>query len=138
MLQELADTVRGLPGIAHQEPPGAAELGVHVGSGPDAAFLERPDQRVDAVAVRILAVGPFLDLRDEAGVIDQEADVRKALRDGSDVAALAVLVGLLPERQALVHADDLDAEAPRLLDEADADFVVEVEAVPVRPPLRIG
>ena len=57
---------------------------------------------------------------------------------GSDVAALAVLVGLLPERQALVHADDLDAEAPRLLDEADADLVVEVEAVPVRSPLRVG
>ena len=82
--------------------------------------------------------GLFLDLGDEARVVDQEAHVREALCDGADVAALAVLVGLRPERQALVHADDLDAEPARLLDEADADVVVEEEARAVRSPLRVG
>ncbi len=49
-----------------------------------------------------------------------------------------MLVGALAERQALVHADDLDAEAARLLDEADAGVVGQEEAVAVRAPLRIG
>ena len=74
------------------------------------------------------------DAGDETRVVDEEAHVGKALRDDADVAALAVLVGLLAERQALVHADHLHAERARFLDEAHADVVGEEEALAVRVP----
>src|SRR5262245_25895193 len=136
VLQELAEPMRGLRRVAHQEAPGAAELRVDVRPGAESAFLERADQRIDAVGGR--AVWLLLDLGHEPRVINEEADVREALCDRADVAALAVLIGLRPERQALVHADDLDAETSRLLDEADADVVVQVEAASIRSPLRVA
>ncbi len=99
---------------------------------------QRADERVDAVAGAAPGVGALGHSGDEARVIDEEVHVREALRDHADVAALAVLVGLLAERQALVHADDLHAERARLLDEADADVVGQEEALAVRAPLRVG
>lgn len=121
----------GGPGrVAHQAAPTAAELRVDVQVRADAALLKRANQHVDAVAAGILDAGFLLDLGDEAGVADQEAHVREALRARPNVAALAVLVRLLPERQAFMQADHLDAEPARLLDEADADLVVEVDALP--------
>src|SRR5689334_8713571 len=47
------------------------------------------------------------------------------------------LVGLRPERQALVHRDVADAELVRLFDEREARVVVEEEAPAVGSPLRI-
>ena len=95
-------------------------------------------ERVDAVACAAPGVGALRDAGDEARVIDEEAHVREALRHDADVAALAVLVGLLAERQSLVDADHLDAERARLLDEARADVVRQKEALAVQAPLGIG
>src|SRR5215468_265641 len=71
-------------------------------------------------------------------MIDEEVDVGKTLRDAADVDARRVFVGLRSEWQALVHGNVLDAELARLLDEGEADVVVEEEALAVRPPLRVG
>src|SRR5215475_4989693 len=133
--EELAEPVRGLLRVAHQKAPGAPELGVDVAPRRDAVLDERADERVDAVALGARIVGPLGRLGDEARVIDEEAHVGEALRDDADVAALAVLVGLFPEREPLVHADHLHAERARLLDEARADVVGEEIALPARPEL---
>ena len=71
-------------------------------------------------------------------MIDEEAHVRKALGHDADVAALAVLVGLLAEGQSLVHADHFDAERARLLDEARADIVRQEKSFAVHAPLGVG
>ncbi len=63
------------------------------------------------------------DAGNETRVIDEKAHVRKAFGYDTDVAALAVLVGLLAERQSLMHADHLHAQRARLLDEAHTDVV---------------
>ena len=85
-----------------------------------------------------LAVRSFAYAGDEAGVVDEELHVGEALRHHADVAALAVLVGLPAERQALVDADDFHAERARLLDEADADLVGEEIALSAGAVLRVG
>src|SRR5437660_10009200 len=136
LLDQLADRVGRLLGVAHQEAPGAAELGVYVRSRGDVVFLQRRDQGVDAVAPR--RVGLLRDACHEPGVVDKEVDVGKALRDDADVAALAVLVGLAAEGQALVHGDVLHAELARLFYEANADIVGEEEAFAMRAPLGVG
>src|ERR671931_1324840 len=123
VLDELAKRVRRVFGVAHEEAPGAAELRVDVGVRRDAVLDERAHQRVDAVALRRGIVGLLLHAGDEARVVDQELDVRKALRHDADIAALAVLVGLRAEGQALVHAHHLHAERARLLDETGAHIV---------------
>src|SRR5436190_3243550 len=138
VLEQLANAVCSRLGVAHQEAPGAAELGVDVRVRLDAVLDERAYERVDTVTLRIVVVRLLLHGRHESRVIDQERDVGEALRYNADVAALAMLVRLLAEGQALVHADHLDAERARFLDEADAGVVRQEEALAAWTELRIG
>jgi hypothetical protein len=71
-------------------------------------------------------------------MIDQKTHIRKAFRHDPDVAALAVLVGLLAEWQTLVHADYFHAERARLLDETRADIVRQKKTLAVNAPLRVA
>ena len=130
--------MRGAVRIAHQETPGAAELGVHVAVRLYAILDQGADQRIDAVVRTLAGKRSFRKIGHEAGVINQEIHVGEAIGHDANVAALAVFVRLLAERQSLVHADHLDAERARFLDEADADVVGQEEAVAIQTPLRIG
>src|SRR5690606_41338848 len=138
VLEELAEGVGGAVRIAHQEAPGAAELGVHVAVRRHLVVDERFHERVDAVAGSFALVRPLRLAGHEARVIDDEIDVRVALRHDADVVALAVLVGSRPERQALVDADDAHAERARLLDERVPGVLVgQAEALAVRTTLLV-
>src|SRR6267378_3315981 len=136
VLDELADPMRRLVRVAHQEAPGAAELGVYVRARGNVVFLQRGDQGVDAVVAGRVSL--LRNAGDEAGVVDEEVDVGKALGDDADVAALAVLVGAVAEGQALVHGDVLHPELARFFYKADADIVAEEEAFALRTPLGVG
>ena len=137
-MRSLPSACAALVGLAHEKAPGAAELGVNVAVRFDAVLDERADERVDAVARAAPAVGALRYAGDETRVIDEKAHIRKALRHDADVAALAVLVGLLAEWQTLVHADYFHAERARLLDEARADIVRQEEPLAVNAPLRVA
>ena len=131
MLEQLAKRVRGAVGVAHDETPGAAQLRIHVAARLDVVLDERADQRVHAVAFRAVIVALLGVARHEAGVVDEKAHIGEALRD-HDVAALAVLVGLPAEGNALVHADHLHAQRACALDETDTCIVRQEEALAVR------
>src|SRR2546430_10007500 len=110
--------------IAHQETPRRSQLRVDVGPGPDPVLAQAGDQYVDAFgAARIVR---SLGLAgDEAGVINEKAHVRIALRHAADVYAGRVRVRLRPERQPLVHRDLADAQLARLFYHRDADVVIQ-------------
>ena len=137
-LRSLPSACAALVGVAHEKAPGAAELGVNVAVRFDAVLDQRANERIDAVARAAPAVGALRYAGDKPRVIDQETHIRKAFRHDPDVAALAVLVGLLAERQSLVHADHFHAERARLLDEARADVVRQKKALAVNAPLRVA
>lgn len=118
--EQFAKHVRGLLGIAHDRPPGRAQLGVEVAVRTHPVFVHRGDQPVDAPLRRGRRERSFARPGSlEARVIDDEVHVRELLRRprhvlGGGVAAAGA--------EALVGADRLDAEPARLLDEGVADL----------------
>src|SRR5574342_113963 len=96
------------------------------------------DYGVDAVSGAACGVRALGNASDKAGVIDEKAHIREALRDDADVAALTVLVGLLAERQSFVHADHFHTERARPLDETCSDVIRKEIALTVYAPLRVG
>src|SRR3989442_11649703 len=96
-------------GVAHKEALSAAELSVNVDVWFNAVLDQRADKSIDTVARAALSVRALGDAGNETREIDEEAHVRKAFGYDTDVAALAVLVGLLAERQSLMNADHLNA-----------------------------
>ena len=95
-------------------------------------------QRVDAIGCAAFIVRPLGVGRDEARVIDDEFHIGVALGDDADVAALAVFVGLLAERNAFVNTDHVDAELARFFNQARAGPVRKKRYFLVRSPLGIG
>src|SRR5688572_807835 len=138
ILDELAERMRRAVGIAHEKAPGAAELGINVAVRLDPVLDQRADERVDAVARATPRKRALRDTGDKTRVVNEEAHIRETLGDDADVAALAVLVGLLAEGQSLVHADHFHAKSARLLDEADADVVRQKKTFAVHAPLGVG
>src|SRR5688572_7792552 len=123
ILYQLAQCMRRAVPVAHEKAPGAAELGVNVAVGFDLVFDQRADESVDTVAGAAAIEGALGNSGNKTRVVDEKTYIRKTLGDNADVAALTVLVGLLTERQTLLHADHLHAERARLLDEAGADLI---------------
>src|SRR5687768_4775651 len=96
--------------VAHQVAPGTAKLSVNITIWRHSILDERPDQRINAVIGAPAFESAFGNAGYKTRMIDQESNVRETLGDNADVGAFAVFVGLFTERQALVYADNLDAE----------------------------
>jgi len=125
VLEELAEDVGGRRRVAHDEPPGAPELRVDVLVRTDLVVLQRPDEAVDAVRIRVVRVvgAGTLAVGLEAGVVDDEGDVRVAGRGRTDVARVGELRGRADDRRdALVRADDLGTDLAYVIDEPLADL----------------
>src|SRR5262245_2225286 len=97
ILEELAERMRRAVGVAHEEAPRAAELGIDIAVRFDTVLNQRADESVNAVARAAPGVGALGNSGNETSMIDEETHIRKALRHDSNVTALAVLVRLLAE-----------------------------------------
>ena len=118
ILQEFAQRMRRRFRVAHQEAPGAAKFGINITVGRYAVLDERTDQGIDAIICAPALEGAFRNGGDETRVIDQESNVGEAFGDDTDIAALAMFVGLFTEGQPLMDADDFYAEFACLFDES--------------------
>ena len=81
--EELAEHVGRLVGVAHDRPPGRAELGVHVAAGTDTGLGHAAHEAVDALAVG--RVGTLGRTGFVARVVDEERQVRMGDRRRTDV-----------------------------------------------------
>ena len=118
--EQLAEHVGGLRRVAHDRPPGRAELGVDVLVRPHPMSLHRRDQAIDPLfrrrsRVRALRRPGGLEPR----VVDDEIDVGEVASGAGHVLGRRVPA---PRPEALVGADRLDPELPRLVDERVADL----------------